>query len=82
LSSCLLSKKLKIKLYRKIISPFLCGHETWSLTLKEEHNEDLLILHASPNDIIMVITPRRMRWAGHTASLEEMKMHADFSCKT
>jgi len=38
LSSCLLSKKLKIKIYRTIILPVvLYGGETWSLTLKEEH---------------------------------------------
>ena len=39
LSSSLLSKKLKIKIYRttSIILPLvLCGCETWSLTLREE----------------------------------------------
>ena len=37
LSSCLLSKKLKIKIYRTIILPVvLYGCETWSLTLREE----------------------------------------------
>ena len=37
-SSSLLSKKLKIKIYRTIILPVvLCGCETWSLTLREEH---------------------------------------------
>ena len=37
LSSSLLSKKLKIKIYRTIIlSVVLCGCETWSLTLREE----------------------------------------------
>jgi len=38
LSSRLLSKNVKIKIYKTIISPVvLCGCETWSLTLKEEH---------------------------------------------
>jgi hypothetical protein len=38
LSSCLLSKNLKIGIQRTIILPVVqCGHETWSLTLKEEH---------------------------------------------
>jgi len=38
LSSSLLSKNLKIKIYRPIIVPvFLYGCETWSLTLREEH---------------------------------------------
>jgi len=37
LSSSLLSKKLKIKIYRTIILPIvLYGCETWSLTLMEE----------------------------------------------
>jgi hypothetical protein len=36
LSSSLLSKNLKIKLYRTIILPVLYGGETWSLTLREE----------------------------------------------
>jgi len=37
LSSSLLSKNLKIKIYRTIILPvFLYGFETWSLTLREE----------------------------------------------
>ena len=33
-SSCLLSKKLKVKTYKTII---LYGCETWSLTLRDEH---------------------------------------------
>ena len=37
LSSMLLSKNLKIKIYRTIILPVvLYGYETWSLTLREE----------------------------------------------
>ena len=37
LFSRLLSKNLKIKMYRTIILPVvLCGCETWSLTLREE----------------------------------------------
>ena len=37
LSSSLLSKNLKIKIYRTIIFPiFLYGCETWSLILREE----------------------------------------------
>jgi len=37
LSSTLLSKKLKIKIYRSIILPeVLYGCETWSLTLRDE----------------------------------------------
>ena len=36
LSSSLLSKNLKIKIYRTIMLPVLYGCETWSLTLREE----------------------------------------------
>jgi hypothetical protein len=38
LSSCLLSRNIKVKIYKTIILPVvLYGCETWSLTLKEEH---------------------------------------------
>jgi hypothetical protein len=38
LSSRLISKSLKIKIYRTVILPVvLYGCETWSLTLREEH---------------------------------------------
>jgi len=36
LSSSLLNKNLKSKIYRTIIFPVVYGCETWSLTLKEE----------------------------------------------
>jgi hypothetical protein len=39
LSSCLLSKNIKIKIYRTIILPVtLYECEIWSLTLRKEHN--------------------------------------------
>ena len=42
LSSNLLSKKLKIKIYRTIILPFvLYGFETWSITLRVFENRVL-----------------------------------------
>ena len=34
------------------------------------HNEELNDLYCSPN-IVRVIKPRRMRWAGHVARMEE-----------
>ena len=100
LSSMLLSKNLKIKIYRIIILPVvLHGCENLSLTLREErklrvfknmvlrrifgprrdevmgewrrlHNEELNDLYCSPN-IVRVIKSRRMRWAGHVASMGE-----------
>jgi hypothetical protein len=37
LSSCLLSRNLKLKIYSTIILPVvLYGYKTWSLTLREE----------------------------------------------
>ena len=36
------------------------------------HNEKLNFLYSSPN-IVRVIKSRRMRWAGHVASMEEGK---------
>jgi hypothetical protein len=38
MSSCLLSRNLKVKIYKTVILPVvLYGCETWSLTLREEH---------------------------------------------
>jgi hypothetical protein len=38
MSSCLLSRNIKIVIYRTIILPVvLYGCETWTLTLREEH---------------------------------------------
>jgi hypothetical protein len=105
LSSRLLSRNIKVKLYKTIIPPVvLYGCETWSLTLKEEHrfriyenrvlrrifglerdevtgqgrkpqSGELHNLYSSPN-IIRLIKSRRMRWAGHVASMgEERKVY-------
>jgi hypothetical protein len=37
LSSCLLSRNMKVKIYKTIVPVVLYGCETLSLTLKEEH---------------------------------------------
>ena len=39
---------------------------------KKLHNEELCDLYSSPN-IVRVIKSRRMRWAGHVASMEERR---------
>jgi hypothetical protein len=45
LSSRLLSKNIKIKIYRTIIfSVVFCGCETWYLILQEEHRVKVLII--------------------------------------
>ena len=43
-----------------------------SIILSGLHNEELHSLYPSPN-IIRVIKPRRLRWAGHIARMEEGK---------
>jgi len=53
LLSSLLSKNLKIKIYRTIILPVLYGCEVWSLTLREEHR-----LRVFKNRVL-----RRIFWA-------------------
>ena len=99
LSSSLLTKNLKIKIYRIIIlSVVLYGCKTWSFTMRGERRlkvfanrvfrrifgskrdditgerrelyEELNDLYSSPN-IVRVIKSRRMRQAGHVASMGE-----------
>ncbi|KAJ4431914.1 hypothetical protein ANN_20520 [Periplaneta americana] len=102
LSSSLLSKNLKVRIYKTVILPVvLYDSETWTLTLREEqrlrvfenkvlrkifgakrdevtgewrklHNAELHALYTSP-DIIRNIKSRRLRWAGHVASMGESR---------
>ncbi|KAJ4426061.1 hypothetical protein ANN_27688 [Periplaneta americana] len=102
LSSSLLSKNLKVRIYKTVILLLvLYGCETWTLTLREEqrlrvfenkvlrkifgakrdevtgewrklHNTELHALYSSP-DIIRNIKSRRLRWAGHVASMGESR---------
>ena len=62
LSSRLLSKNLKIKIYRTIILPVvLYGCETWSLTLREERK-----LREFENMVLRrIFEPRRDEVTGH-----------------
>jgi len=70
LPSSLLSKNLKIKIYRTIILPIvLYGCETWSLTLREEHR-----LKVFENRVLRrVFGPRRNEVTG-----EWRKLHNDY----
>jgi hypothetical protein len=56
LSSCLISKNLKIKIYKTVILPVvLYGCETWSLILGEEHR-----LRVFENRVLRkIIEPKR-----------------------
>ena len=51
-SSRLLSKNLKIKIYRTIILPVLYGCETWSLTFREDRR-----LRVFENRVLRVYEP-------------------------
>ena len=54
LSSSLLSKNLKLKIYRTVLT-VLYGCETWSLTLREEHR-----LRVFENEVLRrIFGPRR-----------------------
>ncbi|PSN35187.1 hypothetical protein C0J52_22574 [Blattella germanica] len=72
LSSQLLSKNIKLKIYKTVILPvILYGCETWTLTLKEEkrlrifeNKTELKDIYGKP-DIIRKIKSHRLRWAGH-----------------
>jgi len=44
---------------------------------KRLHNEELHNLYDSPN-VIRKIKSRQMRWVGHTARMEAMRMHTTF----
>jgi hypothetical protein len=44
---------------------------------REFHSEELHNLYSSPN-IIRMMKPRRMRWAGHVDAWERREMHTGF----
>jgi len=76
LSSRLLSKNLKIKIYRTVILPVvLYGCETWSLTLREERN-----LRAFENMVLWrIFGPRRDEVTGEWRRLHNDELNDSYS---
>jgi hypothetical protein len=76
LSSRLLSKNLKIRIYRTIILPVvLYGCETWSLTLREEHK-----LRAFENRVLRrIFGPKRYEVTGEWRKLHNEELHDLYS---
>ena len=76
LSSSLLTKNLKIKIYRTIILPLvLYGCETWSLTLREERR-----LRVSENRVLRrVFGPKRDEVMGEWRKLNNEKLNDVYS---
>jgi hypothetical protein len=76
LSSRLLSRRIKIKIYRTIILPFvLYGCETWSLTLREEHR-----LRIFENRVLWrIFGPKRDDVMGEWRKLHSGELHNLYS---
>jgi hypothetical protein len=76
LSSCLLSKNLKIRIYKTIILPVvLYGCETWSLTLREEPR-----LRVFENRVLRrIFGPKRDEVTGESRKLHNNELHDLYS---
>jgi hypothetical protein len=71
----LLSKNLKIKIYRTIILPVFYGCETWSLTLREERK-----LRVSENKVLRrIFGPRRDEVTGECRRLYNEELNDLYS---
>jgi hypothetical protein len=75
LSSRLISKNLKIKIYKIVILPVvLCGCETWSVTLREEHR-----LRIFENRVLRRICGRKREVDGSWRKLHNDELHSLYS---
>jgi hypothetical protein len=76
LSSCLLSRNVKVKIHKTIILPVvLNGCETWSLTLWEEHR-----LRLFENRVLRrIFGPRRDEVKGEWRKLHNGELHNLYS---
>ncbi|KAJ4428825.1 hypothetical protein ANN_25818 [Periplaneta americana] len=75
LSSSLLSKNLKVRIYKTVILPVLYGCETWTLTLREEHR-----LRVFENKVLRKIFGAK--WdevTGEWRKLHNTELHALYS---
>ncbi|KAJ4446884.1 hypothetical protein ANN_13584 [Periplaneta americana] len=76
LSSSLLSKNLKVRIYKTVILPVvLYGCETWTLTLREEHR-----LRVFENKVLRIIFgAKRDEVTGEWRKLHNTELHALYS---
>ncbi|KAJ4427358.1 hypothetical protein ANN_24978 [Periplaneta americana] len=76
LSSSLLSKNLKVRIYKTVILPVLLyGCETWTLTLREEHR-----LRVFENKVLRkIIGTKRDEATGEWRKLHNTELHALYS---
>jgi hypothetical protein len=76
LSSCLLSRNVKVKIYKTIILPVvLYGFETWSLTLREENR-----LRVFENRVLRrIFGPKRNEITGEWRKLHNEEHHILYS---
>jgi hypothetical protein len=74
--SCLLSRNLKVKIYKTIILPvILYGCETWSQTLREEHR-----LRVFENRVLRrIFGPKRDEVMGEWRKLHNGELHNLYS---
>jgi hypothetical protein len=79
LSSCLLSRNLKVKIYKTVILPVvLHGCETWSLTLRGEHR-----LRVFENRVLRrIFGPKRDEVTGEWRKLDNEGLHILYSSST
>jgi hypothetical protein len=72
LSSRLLSRNLKVKIFKTIILPVVfCGCETWSLTLRKEHS-----LRVFENRVLRrIFGPKRHEVMGERRKLHNGELH-------
>jgi hypothetical protein len=76
LSSSLLSRNVKVKIYKTIILPVvLYGCKTWSLTLREEHR-----LRVFENRVLRrIFGPKRDEVTGEWRKLHNEELHNLYS---